>query len=208
MQSNLDTLYPELDIEILGVNEYGFESGNGLIPGPTAGVSIPWIQDVDDNGDGNSDAWTDWQVTYRDVVILDEQNVPTAVYNLTTNGLNIPANYAELFQLFVNIALPPDANFDDDMDIDGIDFLTWQNGYGMTSGVSNQDGDADGNGNVTDADLSVWAQQFGQTEVTTDANFDDDTDIDGIDFLTWQNGYGMIGGATNHDGDADGNGVP
>jgi hypothetical protein len=40
-----------------------------------------------------------------------------------------------------------------------------------------------------------------------DADFDNDSDVDGSDFLIWQRGLGMATGATNANGDADGNGA-
>jgi len=52
------------------------------------------------------------------------------------------------------------ADFDDDGDIDGFDFLTWQRGFGSPSPAMS-DGDADNDGNVDAADLSIWETQFG-----------------------------------------------
>ena len=52
---------------------------------------------------------------------------------------------ADFLQVFV-------ADFDDDGEVDGADFLNWQRGFGGT------------------------------------ANFDDDGDVDGADFLVWQRG--------------------
>jgi hypothetical protein len=61
--------------------------------------------------------------------------------------------------------VPPtgDADFDDDGDVDGRDFLVWQRGLGV--GASHAAGDADGNGSVDAADLAIWRGQFGAPAV-------------------------------------------
>ncbi|MBO52710.1 MAG: hypothetical protein CMJ69_18230, partial [Planctomycetaceae bacterium] len=101
MQTELDSENPGLNINILGVNEVGHESGNSQIIDDR---DLPWLQDIDDNGDGASDTWDSWDVTFRDVVITDAQNEKVAVYNLTNNDLAIPANFAELKQLLIDSA--------------------------------------------------------------------------------------------------------
>lgn len=53
------------------------------------------------------------------------------------------------------------ADFDGDGDIDGGDFLSWQLGYGTTSGATVGQGDANGNGRVNSYDLSAWQDAFG-----------------------------------------------
>ncbi|WP_148073081.1 choice-of-anchor Q domain-containing protein [Bythopirellula goksoeyrii] len=52
------------------------------------------------------------------------------------------------------------ADFDNDGDIDGFDFLTWQRGFGTPS-ASSTDGDADNDGDVDAVDLGFWESQFG-----------------------------------------------
>jgi len=56
----------------------------------------------------------------------------------------------------------PEANadFDNDGDVDGGDFLAWQRNLGANGGRA--PGDADGNGVVDAADLPLWQQRFGQ----------------------------------------------
>jgi hypothetical protein len=58
------------------------------------GRDIPWLQDVP-----GTDAWDDWSVTYRDVVILDRHQDIHAVFNLTSHDLANSANRAELKRL-------------------------------------------------------------------------------------------------------------
>ncbi len=47
------------------------------------------------------------------------------------------------------------ADFDHDDDVDGKDFLIWQLGLGLMMEVDNINGDANGDGVVDDADLSI-----------------------------------------------------
>ncbi len=50
----------------------------------------------------------------------------------------------------------PTADFDASGSADGADFLAWQRGFGKTVGAKLSDGDADRDGDVDDADLSIW----------------------------------------------------
>lgn len=85
-----------MDATILGVNDIGFESGNEDI---TDGRDLPWLQATTDE-----DVWQDWGVTYRDVWVLDAENVPVGVFNVTGNSLADAANYDALKQLFLDAA--------------------------------------------------------------------------------------------------------
>ncbi|MCC6492611.1 MAG: hypothetical protein IT424_06290 [Pirellulales bacterium] len=51
------------------------------------------------------------------------------------------------------------ADFDEDGDVDGADFLTWQRG--LDAAATHAGGDADGNGGVDGVDLAAWKFQFG-----------------------------------------------
>ena len=62
------------------------------------------------------------------------------------------------------IAPPSDADFDNDSDVDGGDFLIWQRNLGV--GNSNATGDADSSGTVTAADLAIWKSKFGGPPAT------------------------------------------
>jgi hypothetical protein len=102
LQNELDVNYPELDIQILGLNEVGHESGNPLA---IADRDLPWLQDLDSNGDDLSDVWyNSWNITYRDVVVVDANNVEVGRFNVTQNDLAIEENYNTLRQMLLDAA--------------------------------------------------------------------------------------------------------
>ena len=86
-------------IRILGVNQIGAESGNDA---NCTDRDVPWLQDT-----AAEQTWVLWAVAYRDVVILDKNNVPVAVYNLTLHDLGDPASYAELKALLEDVEARP-----------------------------------------------------------------------------------------------------
>jgi hypothetical protein len=53
------------------------------------------------------------------------------------------------------------ADFDLDGDVDGRDFLAWQRGVGINAGATKAQGDANGDGRVNSADLTLLKAQFG-----------------------------------------------
>lgn len=53
------------------------------------------------------------------------------------------------------------ADFDEDGDVDGVDFLAWQRNFGTLTGVAHSDGDADGDGDVDLIDRSFFESEFG-----------------------------------------------
>lgn len=57
-------------------------------------------------------------------------------------------------------AAPASADFDNDGDVDGNDFLVWQRNFGTTGDAVLEDGDANGDGVVNGSDLAVWAERF------------------------------------------------
>ncbi len=96
MQNELLAANPMTKIRIAGVHQIGAESG---IDTMCSGRDIPLLQDTYDDH-----VWAQWQVTYRDVVILDEENRAVAVFNLTEKSLSYPENYDELKQLLLDTA--------------------------------------------------------------------------------------------------------
>ena len=96
MQKELGGVTTKQKIQILGVNGIALESGNA---GMTTGRTLPWLQDT-----LAADVWNKWAVTYRDVIVLDQENRPVAVYNLTTYDLSNPSNFAALKSMLVDAA--------------------------------------------------------------------------------------------------------
>lgn len=62
-------------------------------------TDLPILQD-----DTTADVWSQWEATWRDVYVLDGDNEVYAVFNLTTYDLSDSANYAALYDLFVEAA--------------------------------------------------------------------------------------------------------
>ncbi len=62
-------------------------------------------------------------------------------------------------------AIPGD--FDSDGDVDGADFLTWQAGFGTTTGATLATGDSDADGDVDGADFLTWQANFGTSAAVT-----------------------------------------
>ena len=99
MQRELDAEALTRRVRLLGVNLIGAESGNAAA---CVGKTIPWLQDVP-----AAAVWDLWQVTYRDVFILDANNHVAGVFNLTTHDLNVPAEYDALKTLLRDAANAP-----------------------------------------------------------------------------------------------------
>ena len=96
MQADLEADYPNLPIQIIGINGVGYSSG---IASFTSIHSLPMVEDT------NVDQiWTQWDAVWRDVMILDGNNELVHTYNLTTYSLNDTVNYDTLKQLFVDTA--------------------------------------------------------------------------------------------------------
>ncbi len=61
------------------------------------------------------------------------------------------------------------ADFDEDGDVDGRDFLAWQRGYGKLLGATHAEGDADGDGDVDSDDIMIFHAQFNPPIALTSA---------------------------------------
>lgn len=106
-------------------------------------------------------------------VILAGESIPLGnAYNTAINSedlqfefhlAGVPSNslmpFAEGGVIYITDSVDPSADFDNDGDVDGSDFLAWQVGFG--SGTTQAEGDANGDGSVDAADFAVWESQYG-----------------------------------------------
>lgn len=158
MQNDLDANYPDLDIQILGINAVGRESGNASV---TSGRDIPWLQDV--TPDSGDDVWTSWGVGYRDVVILDTANVAIGAVSLTTYDLRDSAVYDALKGIFLDTASVPTAvgDFNVDGNVDAADYTVWKDNLNLTAAALQ--GNGSGAATVVQADYQLWKTHFDES---------------------------------------------
>jgi len=95
MQKMFDADHPEAGIKILGINAFGYGNNKAVI----AISDLPWLQDTKE-----ADWWGTWEVTYRDVVILDRQGAAADVFNLTQHNLQDDDDYESLKALLLDAA--------------------------------------------------------------------------------------------------------
>lgn len=81
-------------------------------------------------------------------------------YEITIGGNTYTLDLTKGDTDYSLIVGPPSADFDFSGEVDGLDFLAWQQNHGAT-GASFAQGDADYNGSVGGADLAVWESQYG-----------------------------------------------
>ncbi len=96
IQLELSVMDLDMEVQILGINDIGFDSGNDLM---CATGDLPWMQATVDD-----DIWAEWDAGFRDVIILDENNVEVDRFNVTANPLDDPDNYIALRELFISYA--------------------------------------------------------------------------------------------------------
>jgi len=98
-----------------------------------------------------------------------------------------------------------------DFDVDGGDFLIWQQNYGANATPNPRftDGDADGNGLITLQDFFILAGSYGQSGGNKQlcADFNRDNNVNGADFLIWQQNNGLSQCGSRFEGDANDDGA-
>ena len=85
MQAELQMANLELPVQIIAINGADFEAG---VSAMSDEGNLPLLQDTE-----NIDLWGLWDITYRDVVVVDATLVPIARLNLTTHDLATTTTY-------------------------------------------------------------------------------------------------------------------
>jgi hypothetical protein len=134
----LKALHPQINIEILGVNEIGQESPSAVAL-MTGGRKLALLQNT-----ASQNVWSRWGVVYRDVRILDAQNRLHGVFNVTSKDLGITANREALKAIFLAAARASDSDADKLPDV-------WEEKYfgGLTISPG-EDSDGDGFDQMTE----------------------------------------------------------
>ncbi|MCA9230514.1 MAG: alkaline phosphatase family protein [Planctomycetales bacterium] len=164
----------------------------------------PLDSDFDADGDIDGIDFLGWQRGYGPIGPMS-QSAGDANYDTVVDSDDLAAWGTQFGGVPVELS---NSNFDIDNNVDGMDFLRWQRNAGAVGRANLFIGDANRDGNVGKYDFQLWESQFGQAAGTSfDSDFDGDNRIDGRDFLQWQRGYGVVGGAEHAQGDASHNGA-
>jgi hypothetical protein len=153
-------------------DDRGLASGGGIQKWTFDAIDSEWVLDytlnvnagarglaatVNDNGDAVLYATT--ADSPSRLATITDTGADAVFTTLATAGANTQFRGVE----FVAETVTPgnNADFDNDGDVDGADFLTWQKNLGATGQPNKSTGDATGDGAVNAADLAEWQQHFG-----------------------------------------------
>ncbi|MCH2113830.1 MAG: S8 family peptidase [Pirellulales bacterium] len=89
-------------------------------------------------------------------------NLPAGTYTLGVSSDDLARDFGLSWRTST-LFLAPSADFDADGDLDAVDFLTWQQGYGTLLGATLAMGDGDGDGDVDADDLAIFNAGFGSS---------------------------------------------
>ena len=101
--------------------------------------------------------------------IYDPGRATSDVFCSVFNAVSLPALASDLKRYQLNLYTTGEllvllsqisGDFDSDGDVDGDDFLVWQNGFPTSTGATLLDGDADADGDVDGDDFLMWQNNF------------------------------------------------
>ncbi len=135
-----------------------------------------------DNSTGTSETWTlidtgtlalpSARNTYAPLQSIDGSTIPYSSYRIIFTDLHDAgsANSMQIAEIqFYGVLSGIQGDFDLDGDVDGLDFLIWQQGNGILSGATISDGDANNDGQVNGADLQLWQANYGSQSASLPA---------------------------------------
>lgn len=143
--------------------------GPGISVTNTDGTIIAGVDAVIEKSNLTGLGTSSLQLTFSGAATTAGQ-LPAGTYNLNFIGNSVVANGRALdadgtggpsnasIEITVVAAPTTDADFDDDGDVDGSDFLAWQRGFG--TGTTNAEGDTNGDNNVDGTDLANWQAAY------------------------------------------------
>ncbi len=162
-----------------------------ITAGDVLTTTLSWLRHVvrfDSNGNGQTDSGDFFSTLNREVSNLDleillggtkiAESTSSAgnlehlqlvapmdgEYTIRVRGISSQDDVTETFSIawFASNSNPfLTADFNLDGGVDGEDFLIWQAGFGITSGATLVDGDADEDGDVDGSDFLAWQANFG-----------------------------------------------
>ncbi|WP_168205084.1 endonuclease [Bythopirellula goksoeyrii] len=135
---DLDSIVPAGDSSVLSTDLTTFTGASAL----DAGLTNSFTAMLDTSAVGMFSA--SYTLNFSDEDLAGAIGLGSLTLSLTGN---------------VEAAFVESADFDEDGDIDGADFLIWQRGFGM--GTSLATGDANNDMVVDGADLAIWQDQYG-----------------------------------------------
>jgi glucose/arabinose dehydrogenase len=159
------------------IKHYQISSANGALD--TGGWVSLSDRDLDTSGPGNGQSWdesggsnstglAEYYLAGSSTLTPGKRLYLGRAFNPAVFGAGAIADLKFQFALNSGELVPgkvdyitEDADFNNDGDVDGDDFLIWQRHAGTTMGASNNMGDADGNGTVDAYDLRSWEALYG-----------------------------------------------
>jgi len=94
MQEELDAL--GLDVQLLAINKTGSSSG---VSSFSEDMDLPMVQDSAELG-----VWEEWDATWRDVHVVDRDNVHVGTFNLTGHSLAEEEHYSTVLEMLSSAA--------------------------------------------------------------------------------------------------------
>lgn len=137
---DLDSILPAGDSGVLSTDLATFTGASAL----GAGMSSTFTAMLDTAAVGMFAA--SYTLSFSDENLAGAMGLGSLTLSLTGN---------------VEAAFVASADFDEDGDVDGQDFLTWQRGYSLVATATHGDGDANLDMIVDGADLAIWQDQYG-----------------------------------------------